>query len=229
VHLVVNHLQLRQPDDLVRRLDEAAREEFNRLGAVLAVADIRALDADHLDDRLEDGRLEVRARGQPNADDGAARAHVLGGLLERLLVDGDEDDGVRAQAVGRRRLHVCDEVLGLHKVDKVLGAQLHHHLLLGVARVDANHAAAHCFGVLAREGSETASGSDNRDPLARLDVRLLQALVDCDAGTEDGRNGGEVAVLGDARNVCGFGDAVLLEGAVYSVSGEQGLCAEGLV
>jgi hypothetical protein len=229
LHLVVDHLQLRQADDLEWGLDEAAREEVNRLCAVLAVTDVRALDADHLDDGLEDGRPEVRAGGQADADDGAARADVLCGLLERLLVDGDEDDGVRAEAVGGRGLHVCDDVLALHEVDKGFAAELLHHLLLVVACVDANHAAAHCLGVLAREGSETAAGADNGDELTGLDARLLQALVDGDTGAEDGGNGGEVALLGDAGNVGCFGNAVLLEGAVDCVSGEQGLCAERLI
>jgi hypothetical protein len=229
LHLVVDHLQLRQADDLERRLDEAAREKVNRLGAVLAVANIRALDADHLDDRLEDGRLEVRAGGQADADDGAARADVLCGLLERLLVDGDEDDGVRAEAVGRRGLHVCDDVLALYEVDKGFAAELLHHLLLVVACVNANHTAAHCLGVLARERSETTTGADNGDKLARFHARLLQALVDGDTSAEDGGNGGEVALLGDAGNVSRFGNAVLLEGAVDRVPGEQGLCAERLI
>jgi hypothetical protein len=78
LHLIINHLQLRQADDLVRRLDEPAAEEVDRLGRVLAVADVAALDGDHLNDGLEDGRFQVRAGGHANADDGSARADVLG-------------------------------------------------------------------------------------------------------------------------------------------------------
>jgi hypothetical protein len=223
-HLVVDHLQLRKPHNLERRLDEASGEELNRLGAVLAVTDVRALDPHHLDDRLEHRRLQVRAGRQTDADDGAARADVLGRLLEGLLVDGNEDDGVGAQAVGRRGLHVCNDVLGRHEVDKVLAAQLPgHHLLLRIARVDADDAAAHGLCVLTCEGSETAARADNGDPLARLDARLLQSLVDCDTRAQHGGDGREVAALGDAGNVRGFGNAVLLEGTVDGVAGEQGL------
>jgi hypothetical protein len=65
--------------------------------------------------------------------------------------------------------------------------------------------------------------------LARLHARLLQTFVDGDTSAEDGGNGGEVALLGDAGNVGRFGNAVLLEGAVDRVPGEQGLCAERLI
>lgn len=118
VHEVIHHLQLAQPDRLEGRLDQAAAEEVERLGRVLAVAHVGTLDRDHLDDGLEDGGAQVGARGEADADYGAAGADVLCfflllvcawekegggddrtylcGLLEGFLVDGDEDDGVRA-------------------------------------------------------------------------------------------------------------------------------------
>jgi len=65
--------------------------------------------------------------------------------------------------------------------------------------------------------------------LAGLNARLLQSLVDRDTGTEDRRNGSEVALLGDASNMGRFGDAVLLESAVDSVSRELGFRAERLI
>jgi hypothetical protein len=111
VHLVVDHLELRKTNDLEGCLDHATSEEVNGLGAVLAVTDVRSLDADHLDDRLEDGGLEVSTSRQTDANDRSARADVLGSLLEGLLVDGDEDDSVGTKAVGRGLLDVGDEVL----------------------------------------------------------------------------------------------------------------------
>lgn len=69
------------------------------------------LDSDHLDDGLEDGGLQVGTGGETNADDGTAWADVLGSLLEGLLVDSDEDDGVGTKAVGGGCLYIGDEVL----------------------------------------------------------------------------------------------------------------------
>jgi len=40
VHQVINLLQLRHTDDLEGGLDDATTEEFDGLGAVLAVADV---------------------------------------------------------------------------------------------------------------------------------------------------------------------------------------------
>ena len=48
VHKVVDHLELRQADDLKGRLDEAAAVEVESFRSVLAVADVGSLDGDHL-------------------------------------------------------------------------------------------------------------------------------------------------------------------------------------
>ena len=77
VHKVVDLLELGEADGLVWALDQAAAVEVERFGGVLAVADVAALDGDHLDDGLEDGGLEVGAGGQTNAHDCAAGADVL--------------------------------------------------------------------------------------------------------------------------------------------------------
>jgi hypothetical protein len=77
VHEVVDLLELGQTDGLVRALDQTTAVEVERLSGVLAVADVAALDSDHLDDRLEDGCLEVGAGGQTDAHDCAAWADVL--------------------------------------------------------------------------------------------------------------------------------------------------------
>jgi hypothetical protein len=77
VHEIVHVLELGETDGLVRALDQTTAVELERLGGVLAVADVAALDGDHLDDRLEDGSLEVGAGRQTDAHDGAAWTDVL--------------------------------------------------------------------------------------------------------------------------------------------------------
>jgi len=154
----------------------------------------------------------------------------LCGLLEGLLVDGDEDDGVGAEAVAGGGLDILDEVGALCEVDKVGGAELvQAHFLLLVTSVDADDAQAHGLCVLAGEGAETSAGADDGDGLAWAGARLLESLVDGDTGAQDGGDLCEVALLGDAGDVGGLCDAVLLEGAVDGVAGEEGLGAEGLV
>jgi hypothetical protein len=69
--------KLRKTDCLVRTVNETAAVEVERLSCVLAVADVAALDSDHLDDRLEDGSLEVGTSGETNAHHCAAWANVL--------------------------------------------------------------------------------------------------------------------------------------------------------
>lgn len=77
VHQIVHLLELGQTDSLVRTVDETTAVEVERLGRVLAVTDVAALDGDHLDDRFENGCLEVGASGQTDAYDCAAWANVL--------------------------------------------------------------------------------------------------------------------------------------------------------
>jgi hypothetical protein len=62
-----------------------------------------------------------------------------------------------------------------------------------------------------------------------LDSGLFQALVDGNTSAENGRDCGQVTFLGDAGDVSGFGDAVLLKGAVDRVSREKWFRAEGFV
>ena len=109
--------ELGQRDGLEGGLDEAAGEEVDGLDAVLAVADVAALDGDHADDGAEDGSLEVCVGRQADGHDGAAGPHVAGGLLEGQLRHGQQQHRVRAEPVGRRGLHVVHEVLALGEVD----------------------------------------------------------------------------------------------------------------
>lgn len=88
---------------------------------------------------------------------------------------------------------------------------------------------AHGLCVLDGNAAEAAAGADNGDCLAGADLRLLDALVDGDAGAQDGRDGLEVGALGDAGDVGGLCDGVLLERAVDGVARQQGLFAQRLV
>jgi len=140
-------------------------------------------------------------------------------LLERLLVHGNEDDCVRTLSVFGRLLHLLDHVLASGEIDECLCAHLlQAHLPLLLTGVNGNHVQAHGFGVLLGEGSETATSTDDGDGLARLSVRLLQTLVDCDTGAEDGCDCVEGNVFVEAGDVSGLGDAVLLEGTVDGVA-----------
>lgn len=229
LHLVKYALQLAETNSLEGRVNEAPREEVDRLLGVGAVADVAALDGDHADDALEDGGGDAGAGGQADADDAAAGADVVGGLLEGLLGHGEEDGGVGAQAVGGGGLDVGDEVLGGEEVDVGSGAQLLGGLALLLTTVDGDRVDAHGLAVLQGHVAETTTGSGNGDPLAGADARLLDSLVDGDTGAEHGSDGLETQLLGDAGHVGGLGDGVLLEGAVDGVTGELGLGAEGLV
>jgi hypothetical protein len=139
LHEVVNALKLAETDGLEWSLDEAAAEEVERLAGILTVADIGTLDRNHLDDRLEDGRAEVSAGRETDADDCTARTDVLGGLLEGFLVDGNEDDGVRTETVLGAGLYILDDVLAGHEVDEVAATELlQAHSLLVITGVDGN-------------------------------------------------------------------------------------------
>lgn len=134
------------------------------------------------------------------------------------------------KAIGGGGLYVGDEVLGCSKVDKGLGTELlGTHLFLGVAGINGDCAYPHGICVLYGERSETTTSTDNGCPLAGPDTRLLQALVDGDTGAKNGRNSIERQVLGNASDMCGFGNAVLLECAVDGIPGEEGLGAKRLI
>ena len=229
VHELVDLGELAEADNLVGGLDEAAGEKVQGLGSVLAVADVAALDGDHADDGLKDRGLEVGLGGETNADDRAVGADVLGSLLEGLLADSQEDDGLRTVAVGGGGLDLTNEVLARHEVDIGRGAQGHCVVALLVTAVNGNDVQAHSLGVLDGHVAETATSTDDGDELAGAGARLLEALVDSDTGAQDGGDTLQRHFLGDARNAVGVGDAVLLERAVDSVTREGDLFAERLI
>ena len=95
----------------------------------------------------------------------------LCGLLEWLLVHGDEDDGVGTLSVLGRLLHLLDHVLASGEVDECGCTHLlQAHLLLLVAGIDGDDVQAHCFGVLLSERYETDTGTNDGDGLAWLRV-----------------------------------------------------------
>ena len=189
----------------------------------------RTLDPDHLNDGFKDGSLEVGTSRETNADDGAARSYILGRLLEWLLVDSDKDGSMGTKTIRCGALHIGNEVLRSSKINEYLTTELSYHLLLLVTSVNTDDTAAHSLSVLTSKGSETTTSTDDGDPLAGLDTGLLQALVDGDTRAENRCNSIESALLGDAGNVSGLGNAVLLEGTVDGVTRGEGLGAEGLV
>jgi hypothetical protein len=98
----------------------------------------------------------------------AKRCYYLCGLLERLLVHGDEDDCVRTLSVFSRGLDILDDVLAGGEIDECCCTQLlHAHLLLLLTSIDGDHSQAHGFGVLLSKGSESATGTNDGNGLAR--------------------------------------------------------------
>ena len=148
----------------------------------------------------------------------------LGGLLEGLLVDSDEDDGMRSETVLGGCLDILDEVLAGAEVNEGVRAELlQAHLFLLVTSVDGDGSEAHGLGVLLSERPEPTTSTDNGDGLAGLGTGFLQSLVHGDTGTQDGGNGIKGNVLVQTSNMCSLGNAVLLESSVDSVTGEKSL------
>lgn len=98
----------------------------------------------------------------------------LSSLLEWLLIDSDEDDGVWSKTVLSRGLHVLDDVLAGGEVDERAGTKLFHaHLLLLLTGVNGDDPQTHGLGVLLGEGSESTTGTDNGDGLAWASTGFL--------------------------------------------------------
>ena len=228
-HHIIHRLQLTKTDNLVRALDKPTGEEVDSFLGILSVADVAALNLNHLDDRTEHGGLDISVRGQANADNGTEGADVVGSLLEWTLRHSKEDNSVGAKAVRTGSLHICDDILGLGEIDKCLSTELLASLFLRLTAIDSNGMETHGLGVLKRHVTETATGTNNGDSLAGAGMGLLQTLVHGDTGTEHGRNGLERNLLGNAGDMSGLGNGILLEAAVDGVTGEKRLGAEGLM
>ena len=80
-------------------MDQPPGEEVYGLFAVLPVANVAALDANHLEHRLEDGRLDLSTCWKSDDDNCTAGANVFSCLLEGLLGDCNQDDSMWAEAV----------------------------------------------------------------------------------------------------------------------------------
>lgn len=134
-----------------------------------------------------------------------------------------------AQAIGSGGLDVGDEVFGGKKVDIGAGAQLLGGLVLLVTAVDGDGVDAHGLAVLQGHVTEATAGTGDGNPLAGPHTGLLDALVDGDTRAEDRGDCFEVDTLGDAGDVSGLGNGILLEGAIDGVAGQLGVGAQGLV
>lgn len=74
-----------QRSSLEGGLDQSALEEVQSFDAILTVADIAALDADHANNSVQNRRFEEGICRKTNGHNGSARADILCCLLEWLL------------------------------------------------------------------------------------------------------------------------------------------------
>lgn len=120
MHHLVDLWQLLQIDSLEWRLDDATSEEFKRFSAVLSIANVAALNANHLDHRLEDRSLNLSPSRKTNDNDNAARPDVLSSLLKRFLAYGDEDGSVRSESILGRFTDIFVDVFRSSEVNEGL-------------------------------------------------------------------------------------------------------------
>ena len=114
----LEHLrQLLQRNSLERSLDQATRVEVNGLNAILAVTDIAALDADHLDNGFENGGLQEYIGGKADGNNSTSRASVFDSLMERLFRNSKQEHSVSTQATGCSSLNISNKIARLGEVD----------------------------------------------------------------------------------------------------------------
>ena len=159
-------------------LDLATSGDIERLVRVLAVANIRAKNADALNDSEEDIRRQCSLRGQTNDHQVTSRTEVVNSLLVCLRRRSGDDGGVRAEPVARS-LDICDDVLGLLEVDPRLCAETFDEGALLGASVDGTYAKTHRDGVLDRKVTKTSTSAGEDDPVADLRVRVLDRTIGC--------------------------------------------------
>lgn len=120
MHLIIDVWQILEVDGLKWSMDETSSEEIKSLGRILSVADVRSLNSDHLEHRLEDWCSNVCTSWQTDDDDGTSRPNVLSSLLEWFLVDGDQDDSVWAKTIRSGSSDILGDVAGGREVDESL-------------------------------------------------------------------------------------------------------------
>lgn len=150
-------------------------------------------------------------------------------LLEWLLVNSYQDDGMGSKTISGRSLHISDNVLAGHEINERTCAKLLGHLSLLITTINRNDLQTHSLSVLASQRAESTTSTNDGDGLARSGSRLLESLVDGDTGAENGRDGLKIAFLRNTSDMSSFGDAVFLEGTVDSVAGEEGFGAKRLI
>lgn len=101
-------------------MDQTTCEEVKSLIRVLSVADVRGLDSDHLEHGLEDWCSDVGVGWETDDDDGTSWSDVFGSLLEWLLVDSDQDDGMWAKTISSSGSDVLRHIAGGGEVDECL-------------------------------------------------------------------------------------------------------------
>lgn len=119
-HHLVDFGELLKVDSLERCFDQPTSEKLDRLCAVLSVAHIAALDANHLGHRFKDGCLDLGTGRETNDDDAASWSDVLGRLVEGLLTGGNDESAMRPETVFCRLADVCNDILGCSEVDEGL-------------------------------------------------------------------------------------------------------------
>ena len=111
--------------------------------------------------------------------------------------------------------------------DYKIGGDLLGEHKLPVINVDGADLEAHDFGILNGKVSEAARAGDD-DPLARLRLGLLDALVGGDAGADDGRGLFGVKARRYVGDVIRIGDEMLRKAAIPRIAAELRLGADRL-
>lgn len=110
---------------------------------------------------------------------------------------------------------VADDVLRLGEIDPVVGAELHNELVLLLAAVDGDDAAAHVLGVLDGKMAKSSTGAGDDNPVSGSCLAVLECAVngkalmkktnerwkkrriECTYSTEDGGSGFTADAVGD--------------------------------
>jgi hypothetical protein len=122
-HKLENLGQFLQRNSLVWGLDQTTRKEVNSLNTILAVANVAALDIDHLDNGGEDGSLEESIGRHTDSNYRATGTGILDSLLERFFGDSKQEHSMGTKAPRGSSLDVFDKVLGLGEIN--VGLDIH--------------------------------------------------------------------------------------------------------
>lgn len=210
----------------VMGIDHATRRKVQRLDGIGSRANDGPGDGRVLED---DGARVRRRNGQQivlrhtHTDQRAVEAQEPERLGIRGVGGRTHDDGVGAQPVGERLDMLGDRlalVVGgeLGDVDEMLRPGLLDQLGLA-AVVDADYAQPHpSTGQLHRDVAQSAAGAGDHHPLARPCVAALERGVHGGSCAEHRSGRARVQAVRDRRDIVGWAQGVLLEGAGGVVS-----------